>query len=110
MNIPHIIVADDVSRKYGSLQIKIWDVEKKTQREKYCIKPQKGSTLFYPFAETNDTERTDIYMAVDTVSNDSKTTNLGMHREVKDKPNIEEKTNVLGRRTTYSIIGAGFHS
>ena len=85
-------------------------MEKKTQRERYCIKPQKGSTLFYPFAKSNDTERTDIYMAVDTVPNDSKTTNLGMHREVKDKPNIEEKTNVLGRRTTYSIMGAGFHS
>ena len=48
-------------------------------------------------------------MASDTISNDSKTTHLGIHREVKDKPNIEEKIN-KGRRTAYSIMGAGFHS
>ena len=44
INNPHITVADDVavmSRKYGSQQIKIWDVEKETQRERYCINPQK---------------------------------------------------------------------
>ena len=48
-------------------------------------------------------------MAGDTISNDSKTTHHGIHREVKDKQNIEEKINV-GRKTAYSIMGAGFHS
>ena len=112
INIPHITVADDVavmSRKYGSQQIKIWDVEKETQRERYCINPPKSSTLFFNFAKSSDSECTDIYMAGDTISNDSKTTHLGIHREVKDKPNIEEKINI-GRRTAYSIMGAGFHS
>ena len=48
-------------------------------------------------------------VAGDTISNDSKTTHLGIHREVKDKPNIGEKINI-GRGTAYSIMGAGFHS
>ena len=48
-------------------------------------------------------------MASDTISNDSKTSHLGIHRKVKDKPNSEEKINI-GRRTAYSIMVAGFHS
>ena len=49
-------------------------------------------------------------MAGDTISNNSvsKTTHLSIHRKVKDKPNIDEKINI-GRRTAYSIMGAGFH-
>ena len=90
INIPHITVADDVAVicKYGSQQIKIWDVEKETQRERYCINQPKRSTLFFHFAKSSDSECRDICMAGDTISNDSKTTHLGIHREVKDKPNI----------------------
>ena len=112
INIPHITVADDLavmSRKYSSQQIKIWDVENNTQRERYCVNPSKSSTLVYPYAKSNDIECTSIFMADDTISNDSKTTHLGIHREVNDKPNIEEKINI-GRKTAYSIMGAGFHS
>ena len=112
INIPHITVADDLavmSRKYSSQQIKIWDVENNTQRERYCVNPSKSSTLVYPYAKSNDIECTSIFMAGDTISNDSKTTHLGIHREVNDKPNIEEKINI-GRKAAYSIMGAGFHS
>ena len=98
-----------MSRKYGSQQIKIWDVEKETQRERYSINPPKSSTLFFHLAKSSDSECTDIYLAGDTISNDSKTTHVGIHREVKDKPNIEENINI-GRRTAYSIMGEGFHS
>ena len=34
---------------------------------------------------------------------------LGISRSVKDKVNVEEKV-VLGRKTAYSLMGAGFHS
>ena len=37
------------------------------------------------------------------------TTHLGIHREISDKPNIEEKISI-GRKTAYSFMGAGFHS
>ena len=112
INIPHITVADDLavmSRKYSSQQIKIWDVENNTHRERYCVNPSKSSTLVYPYAKPIDIECTSIFMGGDTISNDSKTTHLGIHREVDDKPNIEEKINI-GRKTAYSIMGAGFHS
>ena len=34
---------------------------------------------------------------------------LGIHREVNNKVNVDEKIS-LGRRTAYSLIGAGLHS
>ena len=54
INIPHMIVADDVARKYGSQQIKIWDVEKKTQRERYCIKVVSEYDQEIPQSQTAD--------------------------------------------------------
>ena len=35
-------------------------------------------------------------------------THLGIHRDSSDKANITEKVN-LGRRTAYSLLGAGLH-
>ena len=35
-------------------------------------------------------------------------THLGIARNVNGKPDIEEKIN-LGRKTAYSLMGAGFH-
>ena len=39
---------------------------------------------------------------------EEKTTHLGIQRNTKCQPNIDEKVN-LGRRTAYSLMGAGFH-
>ena len=94
INIPHITVADDLavmSRTFSSQQIKIWDVEDNTQKERYCVNPSKSSTLLYPYERSNDVECTDIFMAGDTIANNMDTTHLGIFRNVNDKPNIEEK-------------------
>ena len=48
-------------------------------------------------------------MAGDKISSDSNTTHLGLYRDITDKPNIGEK-NSIGRKTAYSLMGAGFHS
>ena len=112
INLPHITVADDLAvfaRTYSTQQVKIWDAEFNTNRERYCVNPVKSSTLYYPFGRTHENEIPDIRMAEDKISNDSSTTHLGIHREISDKPNIEEKTSI-GRKTAYSLMGAGFHS
>ena len=96
-------------RSYGSQQIKIWDVDNNTCRERYCVNPVKSSTLFYPFSRGNGSECTDIFMAGDKISNDSNTTHFGIYRDITDKPSIEEK-NSIGRKTAYFLMGAGFHS
>ena len=38
-----------------------------------------------------------------------KTNHLGIDRTLSDRPCIEEKIS-LGRKTAYSLMGAGFHS
>ena len=111
INLPHITVADDLavmSRSYGAQQIKIWDVDDNTCRERFCVNPGKSSTLCYPFDRKSSSESTDIFMVDDKISNDQ-STHLGIHRDISDKPCIEEKI-TLGRKTAYSLMGAGFHS
>ena len=97
INIPHITVADDLAvlaRSYGSQQIKIWEVDNNTCRERYYVNPVKSSTLFYHFSRGSVSECTDIFMAGDKISNDSNTTHLGTYRDIIDKPtcNIEESS------------------
>ena len=43
-----------------------------------------------------------------TVPRENKTTHLGIERNTKCQPNTDEKVN-LGRRTAYSLMGAGFN-
>ena len=87
INIPHITVADDLavmSRTFSSQQIKIWDVEDNTQKERYCVNPSRSSTLLYPYERSNDVECTDIFMAGDTIANNMDTTHLGIFRNVNE--------------------------
>ena len=103
INLSHLTVADDLvvfARTYSTQQVKVWDVEDNTNRERYCVNPVKSSTLCYPFGPTLEYENNDICMAGDKISNDSNTTHLGIYRDTSDKPNIEEKISI-GRKTVY---------
>ena len=44
----------------------------------------------------------------DRIKDSTSATHLGITRNINRKPNIEEKIN-LGRKTAYSVMGAGFH-
>ena len=44
----------------------------------------------------------------DKIEDSTSATHLGIIRNVNGKPDIEEKIN-LGRKTAYSLMGAGFH-
>ena len=54
-------------------------------------------------------EKATYTMGEDQVQQSNQTIHLGIFRETSQKINIEEKVN-LGRRTAYSLMGAGFHS
>ena len=48
-------------------------------------------------------------MGNDQVQQEKQTKHLGILRDISQKPNIQDKIN-LGRRTAYSLMGAGFDS
>ena len=48
-------------------------------------------------------------LAGQKVTSESTTLHLGIKRDVSGKVNVEEKV-TLGRKTAYSLMGAGFHS
>ena len=52
---------------------------------------------------------TDFELAGQKVTSESSTVHLGIKRDVSGKVNVEEKV-TLGRKTAYSLMGAGFHS
>ena len=105
-------MADDLavmSRSYGQCgaqQIKIWDVDDNTCRERYCVNPGKSSSLCYPFGRKSSSESTDIFMADDKISNDQSTTHLGIHRDISDKPlHVLKKRSHLVVITPHSLEG-----
>ncbi|MEW8547538.1 MAG: reverse transcriptase family protein [Candidatus Thiodiazotropha sp.] len=111
ISIPHVTVADDLAvlaRKYSDMQVMLWDVEDNTNRERYCVNPNKSSCLcFNP--SRYDAQKKELLMSGDKVMCSECAVHLGISRNVKDKLNVEEKVSI-GRKTAYSLMGAGFHS
>ena len=85
----------------------VWDVEGNAGRERFFVNPSKSHTLKYP-ANRNKECAGDIYMYDDKIEDSRKATHLGIVRNVNGKPDIDEKIS-LGRKTAYSLMGAGFH-
>ena len=111
INVPHVTVADDLlvlARKYRGMQVILWDVDDNTNRERYCVNPNKSSCLCYNPTKC-EAWQSDLMMAGDKINCSESTVHLGISRNVKDKVNVEEKVSI-GRKTAYSLMGAGFHS
>ena len=83
------------------------DVEGNAGRERYFVNPSKSHTLKYQ-ANRNKECAGDIYMYNNRIKDSRKATHLGKVRNVKGKPDIDEKIS-LDRKTAYSLMGAGFH-
>ena len=68
---------------------------------------QRSCILTYPYGpqKPNDVVYT---MGNDQVQQEKQTKHLGILRDTSQNPNIQDKIN-LGRRTAYSLMGAGFH-
>ncbi|MEW8544220.1 MAG: reverse transcriptase family protein, partial [Candidatus Thiodiazotropha sp.] len=110
INVPHITVADDLallSREKPTMQTMIWDVGNNANRERYFIHPTKSCCLM--FCAGRRVDSTDFVLSGQRVASDTSTIHLGIKRDVSGKANIDEKV-ALGRRTAYSLMGAGFHS
>ena len=110
INGPHVTVADDLAvlaRRYSDMQVILWDVGDNTNRERYCVNPSKCSCLCYNVQKKQ--QEIEIVMSGKAIPCEDCTVHLGISRHVKEKANIEEKIN-LGRKTAYSLMGAGFHS
>ena len=110
ISIPHVTVADDLallSSLLAEMQVMVWDVEGNAGRERFFVNPSKSHTLKYPAIKKKKCEG-DIYMYNDRIKDSTSATHLGITRNINGKPNIEEKIN-LGRKTAYSVMGAGFH-
>ena len=89
------------------MHVIIWDVGNNADRERYGIYPSKSSSLMYCPAKRIET--THFELAGQKVTSESITVHLGIKRGVSWKVNVEEKV-TLGRKTAYSLMGAGFHS
>ena len=106
VKVPHVTCADDlcyVTDSKNELQPMISTSEGYANREHYTIHPTK--TVIVPY-NTQDVPSITLYGEKVPVMN--QTVHLGIYRNSKCNFNIDEKINI-GRRTAYSLMGAGFH-
>ncbi|MEW8547407.1 MAG: reverse transcriptase domain-containing protein, partial [Candidatus Thiodiazotropha sp.] len=110
IQIPHVTVADDLALLTHSqleMQFMLDCSYSYAGRNRYVIHPTKSCVLTYPFGRK--VPEATYFIGGDRVQQENQTKHLGVLRDTSQKPNIPEKIN-LGRRTAYSLMGAGFHS
>ena len=106
VKIPHVTVADDmcfITEDKAELQPMMSAAELQANREHYNIHPTKTVILNY-----GAQPQPEVSLYGTPVTTEDHTVHLGVHRSTKCIPNTDEKIN-LGRRTAYSLMGAGFH-
>ena len=111
IKIPHVTVADDLAfltHSQPEMQFMLDRGHSYAGRNRYGIHPTKSCVLTYPYGPQKPKDV--VYtMGNDQVQQEKQTKHLGILRDISQKPNIQDKVN-LGRRTAYSLMGAGFHS
>ena len=86
----------------------VCDADNNARRERYCIHPTKSHTLrFNPRTKKRETEP-DIFMAGEHVDTPETTVHLVIVRNTNGRADIDGKI-TLGRKTAYSLMGAGLH-
>ena len=111
ISIPHVTVVDELAvfaRRSSDMQVMVWDIENNTGRERYCVNPTKSSCLCYNLPK-RDGQGIELVMSGGKITCEECTVHLGITRDIKNKVNIGEKL-ILGRKTAYSLMGAGSHS
>ena len=76
-------------------------------RERYCVHPAKSHILWYMFGGKDDSDL-DVLLGEKKVDVASSATHIGINRSATQMVDIEGKLS-LGRKTAYSLMGAGFH-
>ena len=103
-------MADDlalIAEDKSDAQVMVWDADNSAGRERYCIHPTKSHTLWYTQRKKKDAEL-DIFMAGEKEDTPNSTVHLGIVRNTSGNADIEGKI-TLGRKTAYSLMGAGLH-
>ena len=103
---PHVTCADDmcyIIEIRDEFQCMISTPETYANREHYSIHPTKSAV-----AVDNSLDSPSIILYGKEIPIEDQTIHLVVQRHQKCIPNTDEKVN-LGRRTAYSLMGAGFH-
>ena len=101
VKIPHVTLADDmcfITEEKSEVQPMMSAAELQANREDYTIPPTKTVILNY---------NVQLQSSATLYCTNVQTVHLGVHRHIKGTHNTDEKINI-GRRTAYSLMGAGF--
>lgn len=107
--IPHTTCADDLallSHSDWETRLMLKTVEDFSRTHRYDINPAK-SVCIIQNAKTREIAK-EFQLQGESIPLAASTTHLGVHRDTKGKVNTEDKVKI-GRRTAYSLLGAGFH-
>ena len=98
--------ADGVAVLYGKMHTHciVTTVRWYCGRHRYCIHPQKSEEV--PMNKDDERPESEIMYGEEPISKVQSTVHLGVHRKFTGKSDIQKKLQ-LGRRTMYSIMGAG---
>ena len=110
IRIPHVTVADDLtlmSHSTKEMQVMVPTSGGFANRSRFVIHPKKSCILTYWDTYLKQHDASYIMNSVE-MSQVKHSTHLGIHRDSNNKANIAEKVS-LGRRTAYSLMGAGLH-
>jgi hypothetical protein len=104
--LQHITCADDIaliSTSSTEMQDMLRTVEIYSSENRYKINPTKSALIAF-----NALDIPPLTLHEDTIPSEEETVHLGIRRSSTGKCNITERTNT-GRRTVYSLMGAGCH-
>ena len=109
IRVPHVTVADDLALMSNSTsEMQDMVPTSGTFANRYVFHPTKSCILSYWEKYMKSCEPT-YYMNGEEVSRVEQTKHLGITRDIHSGMDVVEKVN-LGRRTAYSLMGAGLHS
>lgn len=110
INIPHTTCADDIallSHHEWEMKLMLGVVDNYSKQHRYDINATKSACIAQQYKKM-DREDISLTLGEEHIPLTDQTTHLGISRNTKSKLCVEEKIN-LGKRTAYSLLGAGFH-
>ena len=111
IRIPHVTVADDftiMNNSPSEMQVMLPTSGSFANGARFVVHPTKSCILTYWY-QYSQQQKVIYTMNGEEMSQVQHTNHLGIHRDSNNKVNVAEKV-ALGRRTAYSIMGAGLHS
>ena len=111
IRVPHVTVADDVAlltNLASEMQVMLPCTGSFANIARFVIHPNKSCILIF-WEKYAQPQCASFTLNGEEMAQVDHAKHLGIHREVNNKVNVDEKI-TLGRRTAYSLMGAGLHS